>query len=77
MRKEKEAKDAEAESMKENAESIPFLVNEIEDLKNEILLKDAEINRFEIERLILKNLYDKGIIDGEGNVLQWSFVFIL
>ena len=70
MRKEKEAKDAEAASMKENAESIPSLVNEIEDLKNEILLRDAEIDRFEKERLILKNLYDKGIIDGEGNVLQ-------
>ena len=70
MRKEKEAKDAEAENMKENAESIPSLANEIEDLKNEILLRDAEIDRFEKERLILKNLYDKGIIDGEGNVLQ-------
>ena len=70
MRKEKKAKDAEAERMKENAESILSLVNEIEDLKNEILLRDAEIDRFEEERLILKNLYDKGIIDGEGNVLQ-------
>ena len=70
MRKEKEAKDVEAASMKKNVESIPSLVNEIEDLKKEILLSDGEIDHFEKERLILENLYDKGIIDGEGNVLQ-------
>ena len=45
-------------------------MNEIVDLKNELMQRDAEIDRFEANRLILKDLFDKGIIDGEGNVLK-------
>ena len=70
MRKEKEVKAAEAAKEKEDRESIPSLMNEIDDLKNELMQRDAEIDSFEANRLILKDLFDKGIIDGEWNVLK-------
>ena len=70
LRKEKEVKAAEAAREKEDREFIPSLMNEINDLKNEFMQRDVEIDSFETNRLILKDLFDKGIIDGEGNALK-------
>ena len=70
LRKEKEQKIFDEARDKECIESIPSLMNEINDLKNEIMLKDEEIFRLEEDQSILKNLFDKGVIDGEGNVLK-------
>ena len=50
LKKEKEARIAEATREKEDCEFIPSLMNEIDDLKNEIILRDTMIDRFEANR---------------------------
>ena len=69
LRKEKEKKISDAEIVKQDLDSIPNLMNEITDLKNEIMLRDAQIDRLEEDRTILKDLFEKGVIDEEGNLL--------
>ena len=73
LRKEKEAKNAEENMAKKTLDSIQSLVDEIDNLKKELMTKDREIERLETERYILSNLFDKGIIDAEGNVLKLTF----
>ena len=70
LRKEKEAKGVEEELEKEAASSVPSLVKEIDELKEELMEKEMEIKRLEADRHILSDLFDKGIIDSEGNVLK-------
>ena len=52
LRKEKEVKAAEAARDKEDRESIPSFIKEIDDLKNELMQRDAEIDSFEANRFI-------------------------
>ena len=70
LRKEKEAKDGKERLTKEAASSVPSLVKEIDELKEELMAKEIEIERLEVNRHILSDLYDKGVIDFEGNVLK-------
>ena len=70
LRKEKEAKDGKERLAKEAASSVPSLVKEIDELKEELIAKEIEIERLEVDKHILSDLYDKGVIDSEGNVLK-------
>ena len=51
------------------ARSVAGLKNEIEDLKQEIMEREAELKRSEADRIILSDLFSKGIIDEHGNLL--------
>ena len=46
---------------------VPELRYEIDRLNEELALKDAEIEHGMADRWILKELFNKGIIDEEGN----------
>ena len=54
-----------------------MLINEIPDFRNEIdylieewAIKDAEIEKRKADSLILKELFNKGLIDEDGNPLK-------
>ena len=55
------------EALKTAAESVPLLQKEIDDLKRVLEDKTIELNDRENDSDILKNLFDLGLIDGEGN----------
>ena len=61
-RKDKELEDA--------SQIIPKLKNEINKLKDEIQLKDSEIESHSKELDILSNLYNMGIINEDGELIQ-------
>ena len=63
LRKEKEKKISDEARDKECLESIPSLMNEI-------MLKYEKIFRLEEDQSIFKDLFDKGVIDGERNALK-------
>ena len=50
--------------------SIPLLQDEVEKLKDEIREKDEKLQRNDEERGILARLFDKGIIDSDGNLIN-------
>ena len=51
-------------------ETIPDLRKEIASLKKELIDMEKELNSYSNESEILKSLYNKGIIDLDGNVIQ-------
>ena len=55
---------------KEILDSVPDLKNEIEILNNEIVDQQIIIEKAKADWEILKELYDKGYIDAEGNILK-------
>ena len=55
---------------KETLKSIPGLLMQIDDLNKEITVQQYEIEKNESERQILKQLYDKGYIDNQGNIIK-------
>ena len=62
MSKDKELEDA--------SQIIPKLKNEINKLKDEIQMKDSKIESHSKELDILSNLYNIGIINEEGELIQ-------
>ena len=52
---------------KKHLETIPALCEQIEDLKEALYRKEEEMKRFEDDAAILKDLYEKGIIDSNGD----------
>jgi hypothetical protein len=50
--------------------SVPRLEDEIDQLRNELLEKDREIERREMDALTLKELHSRGLIDSEGNIID-------
>ena len=55
---------------KEILDSVPDLKNEIEILNNEIVDQQIIIEKAKADQEILNELYDKGYIDAEGNILK-------
>ena len=54
----------------ETLKNVPGLPMQIDDLNKEIRVQQYEIEKNESERQILKQLYDKGYIDNEGNIIK-------
>ena len=52
----------------ETLKNVPGLLMQIDDLNKEIMVQQYEIEKNEIQ--ILKQLYDKGYIDNEGNIIK-------
>ena len=50
--------------------AIEILQEEITSLKKELLERDKVIDEYENDSEILKSLYNKGIIDLDGNVIE-------
>ena len=50
--------------------SIPSLKEEIEKLKQMLVEKDRDIDRFVEDSQIFKQLYEDGFIDNDGNPIQ-------
>ena len=48
----------------------PITCDKIDHLNKELMTKDEEIERLETNRHILRDLFDKGITESEGNVLK-------
>ena len=53
-----------------NLESIPALLDQIEDMKETLYKKEEEMKTFEEDAAILKDLYQKGYIDSDGNPIH-------
>ena len=56
------------EEKKDILNSIPDLKQQIENLHEEIYEQQRQINKDKANRNILSELYNKGYIDGEGNI---------
>ena len=54
----------------ETLKSIPGLLMQIDDLNREIMAQQYEIDKNEHDIQILKQLYEKGYIDNEGNIIK-------
>ena len=50
--------------------AIEILQEEITSLKKELLERDKVIDEYENDSEILKSLYNKGVIDLDGNVIE-------
>ena len=55
---------------REAVKSVQDLHNEIDRLKEELAYQNSEVERLEADRAILGDLFDRGIIDDKGNLLQ-------
>ena len=69
FKKEREQKDAAEEEKKKELDSVVALKEEIDQLNNELIAKEVIIEDFEKDQIILHNLYERGIIDENGNIL--------
>ena len=69
LRKEREEKEAAEEDKKKELDSIVALKEQIERLNEELITKEIVIEDFEKDQAILRDLYEHGIIDENGNVL--------
>ena len=67
LKNSKEAKLKEDLKIKKVLESIPSLYDQIEELKEKLYGKEEELNGFEDDSLLLKQLHKQGYIDSEGN----------
>ena len=54
----------------ETLKNVPNLLMQIDDLNREIMQQQYEIDKNEHDIHILKQLYDKGHIDAEGNIIK-------
>ena len=54
----------------EDVKSVQDLHNEIDRLKEELAYQNSEVERLEADRVILGDLFDRGIINDKGNFLQ-------
>ena len=70
IKEEKSAKILEQEELKKEVMSIPSLKYEISQLRNEILSKEEEIEKNRHDSGILVRLFDMGVIDENGNLLD-------
>ena len=52
---------------------IPSLRKEIEKLEDEVKACNVEISQADHERAMLKKLFDDGVIDRDGNVINQPF----
>ena len=69
IRKNREMREARDKEKEEELASIPGFVVEIDNLRQELEVKEREIELLMADRDILKDLYEKGVIDDKGNLL--------
>ena len=69
LKKEKERRQAAEIERKEESHSIDSLKEQISKMKDELFLKEVEIEDFAKDQSILCDLYERGIIDERRNVL--------
>ena len=69
-RKEKLRARTREEETKEILVSVPDLKEEIKTLNKEIVDQQIKIEQAKTDQEILRNLYDLGYIDAEGNILK-------
>jgi predicted transcriptional regulator YheO len=65
IREEEEAK----EKASRKDKFIDDMMAEIDDLKADLKSKEVDKQEYDKNKNILHDLYDKGVIDGEGNLL--------
>ena len=58
------------EETKDILNSVPDLKQLIENLHEEIYEQQRQLDKGKADRNILSELYNKGYIDGEGNILK-------
>ena len=69
--KEKKDKESTLQREKDRAyEMLPQLLKEVEELKEEVMARDHEINQHKKENEICRELFDRGLIDEDGNVIS-------
>ena len=56
--------------MKEELDIVPELKEEIKDLKLQLEETAEELERRDKDAIILLNLFEKGIIDRDGNIIE-------
>ena len=69
LKKEREQKNAAEEEKKTELDSVVSLKEEIDQLNNELNAKEVIVEDFEKDQIILRNLYERGIIDENDNIL--------
>ena len=70
LRKERERKEEEELERKEELDSIPLFQNKIRELEEDLAEKNKEIENLERDQNILRNLYERDIIDANGNLIE-------
>ena len=70
LKDEKKTKEREVKEVKDKVNSIPGLIDEIEELRAEIRYKTEKIEEYEKDQSILSKLYDMGIIDENGDLVK-------
>ena len=68
--KAKQEKEKEEKKKESLLHTIPNLNYEIEQLRQELALKDDELQRAEADKAILRELYDQGVINAEGDIIK-------
>ena len=69
----KEKKDKESTLQREKDwayEMLPQLLKEVEELKEEVMARDHEIDQHKKENEICRELFDRELIDEDGNVIS-------
>ena len=70
LRKERERNEEEELERKEELDSIPLFQNKIRELEEDLAEKNKEIENLEKDQDILRDLYECGIIDANGNLIE-------
>ena len=69
--KEKKDKESTLQREKDRAyEMLPQLLKEVEELKEEVMARDHEIDQHKKENETCRELFDRGLIDEDGNVIS-------
>ena len=58
------------EELKDAASLVPELKREIDELVRELDSKNEKIEEYERQAKMLSNLFELGVIDGEGNLIK-------
>ena len=66
----RKARQLDEEELKDAASLVPGLKREIDELVKELDSKNEKIEEYERQAQMLSNLFDLGVIDGEGNLIK-------
>ena len=70
LRKERERKEEKELERKEELDSIMSFQNKINELKEDLAEKSKQIDILKADQDILRDLYERGIIDANGDVID-------
>ena len=66
----RKARQLDEKELKDATSLVPGLKREIDELVEELDSKNEKIEEYERQAKILSNLFDLGVIDGEGNLIK-------